>query len=74
MYINPIPYIDEAKKFEMRLSVSLDNVTEVSKAKEIVAEYILGLSKEDIVKSLSCKMYPVYPKEGSESEQKEYEA
>lgn len=69
MYINPIPYIDAAKKFEMRLSVSLDEVSEVSKAKEIVAEYILGLSKEDIIKALSCKMYPVYPEEGSVSEQ-----
>lgn len=68
MWVNPIPYIDKAKKFEMRLSVSLDKVTEISEAKEIVAEYILNLSKEDIIKALSCKMFPVYPESKFEEE------
>lgn len=67
MWVNPIPYIDKAKKFEMRLSVSLDEVTEIDKAKEVVAEYLLSLSKEDIIKSLSCKMFPVY--QGSKFEE-----
>lgn len=65
MYINPIPYIEAAKQFEMRLSASLDTLTEVSEAKEIVADYILGLSKEEIIKALSCKTYPVYPNDKS---------
>lgn len=61
MYINPIPYIDMAKKFEMRLGVTFDEPIEVEKAKERVAEYILGLSKEELIKALSCTMFPVYP-------------
>lgn len=68
MYINPIPYIDKAKKFEMRLSVSLDQVTEVNEAKGIVADYILGCSKEQIVNGLSCELFPVYPEEVKSSE------
>lgn len=70
-YVNPIPHIDEAKQFEMRLSVSLDEVTEVGKAKEIVADYILGLSKEDIIKHLACKQFPVYPESKFENEKGE---
>lgn len=61
-YVNPIPYIDKAKKFEMRLSVTLDEVTDVQRAKEIVADYILGLSREDLIKGLACtKQFAVYP-------------
>lgn len=60
-YINPIPYIDAAKEFEMRIKVKLDTVTEVDRAKQIVAEYILGLTKDEIIKALSCEIFPVYP-------------
>lgn len=60
-YINPIPYLDNAKEFEMRLKVELDVVTEVDQAKGIVADYIIGLSKDEIIKALSCKKFPVYP-------------
>lgn len=69
-YINPIPYIDKAKQFEIRLRVTLDEVTEVQRAKEIVADYILGLSKEDLIKGLACtKQFAVYPEsEGGEDE------
>ena len=61
-YINPIPYIDMAKQFEIRLIVTLDEVTEVQRAKEIVADYILGLSREDLIKGIACtKQFAVYP-------------
>lgn len=61
-YVNPIPYIDKAKKFEMRLIVTLDEVTDVQRAKEIVADYILGLSKEDLIKGIACtQQFAVYP-------------
>ena len=61
-YVNPIPYIDKAKKFEMRLIVTLDEVTDVQRAKEIVADYILGLSKEYLIKGIACtQQFAVYP-------------
>ena len=64
-YVNPIPYIDAAKKFEMRLIVTLDEVTEVQRTKEIVADYILGLSKEDLIKGIACtQQFAVYPESG----------
>ncbi len=62
-YINPIPYIDKAKKFEMRLHINLNEVTEINEAKSIVADYILSLSKEGLCNMLSCEMFPVYPNE-----------
>lgn len=67
-YVNPIPYIDKAKEFEMRFSVSLDEVTDVHRAKEIVAEYILGLSREDLIRGLVCtQQYAVYPESGRQT-------
>ena len=61
-YINPIPYIDEAKEFEMRIHVKLNEATDTRRAKEIVAEHILGLSKEELITWISCvKQYAVYP-------------
>ena len=60
-YINPIPYIDMGKEFEIRLSLHFEELLDVDKAKDIAADYILGLSKEDLKKVLSCKTYPVYP-------------
>lgn len=61
MYVNPIPYIDQAKKFEFRFSISFDELLDVEEAKDIAAEYLLGLSKEELKKGLACKTYPVYP-------------
>lgn len=59
-YINPIPYIDRAKRFEMRLLVSLDELTEIDEAKEIVADFILSMDKDKLKDSLSCEIFPVY--------------
>ena len=61
-YINPIPYLDKAKEFEMRIKIKLDTVTEIDQAKEIVADYIQNMPKSEIIKALSCEMFPVYPK------------
>lgn len=60
-YINPIPYIDMAKEFEIRLGLHFEEPLDVARAKDIAADYILGLSKEDLKKTLSCKAYPIYP-------------
>lgn len=60
-YINPIPYVDAAKEFEMRIKIKLDTVSEIDKAKEIVADYIQNMPKSEIVKALSCQTFPVYP-------------
>ncbi len=61
MYVNPIPYIDQAKKFEFRFAISFDELLDVEEAKDIAAEYLLGLSKEQLKKGLACKTFPVYP-------------
>ncbi|MCM1220626.1 MAG: hypothetical protein NC548_39675 [Lachnospiraceae bacterium] len=61
-YINPIPYIDQAERFEIRFSVELNELTDVRDAKEIVADYILSMDKQKLIDSLSCEIFPVYPK------------
>lgn len=62
VYINPIPFIDAGKDFIFELNIKLDDITEIEHAKEIVADYILSLPKEKIVKGLKCKkIEPVYP-------------
>ena len=64
MWVNPIPYVDAGKEFEMRLHVKLDQVTEANKAIELVADYILGLSKEELIKGIACtKSYAVFPED-----------
>lgn len=60
-YINPIPYLDKAKEFEMRIKIKLDTVTGIDQAKEIVADYIQNMPKSEIIKALSCETFPVYP-------------
>jgi predicted membrane-bound dolichyl-phosphate-mannose-protein mannosyltransferase len=62
MYINPIPYLDEAKEFEMRIRVVSDEVIPADEAKRKVAEFIKSLSVEELCeKWIACKMFPVYP-------------
>ena len=64
MYVNPIPYIEKGKKFEMRLAFEFDELVEVDEAKRIVAEEIKKMPVEQLAKALSCsKIYPVYPEE-----------
>lgn len=61
-YINPIPYIEAGKKFEMRLTARFDEVIELNEAKLRIAEYIKSLPVEQIVAFLSCtKIEAVYP-------------
>lgn len=61
-YINPIPYIDEAKEFEMRISVVSNEVLPEKEAKLKCAEFIKSLSVEELAeKWISCKIFPVYP-------------
>lgn len=61
-YINPIPYIDAGKEFEMRLTAKFTDVMEVGEAKLRIAEYIKSLPVEQIVAFLSCtKIKAVYP-------------
>lgn len=62
-YINPIPYADAAKEFEMRIKIKLDTVTGIDQAKGIVADYIQNMPKSEVVKALSCKTFPVYPED-----------
>ena len=63
-YINPIPYIEAGKEFELRLKVVFDEVVELETAKKSAAEYIKGLPMEDLEKSLAClEIKPVYPPE-----------
>lgn len=60
-YVNPIPYIDKAKKFELRLALEFSEVMEVQQAKE-AAEYLLGLDKETLARAFACtKQFAVYP-------------
>lgn len=62
MYINPIPYIDEAKEFEMRIRLVSDEVIPEEEAKRKAAEYIKSLSVRELcTKWISCKTFPVYP-------------
>lgn len=64
MYVNPTPLIDAGKDFTIQLDIHLDDITEVEHAKEIIADYILSLSKEELKKALRCKeIKPVYPDE-----------
>ncbi|MCI8564324.1 MAG: hypothetical protein HFH69_12575 [Lachnospiraceae bacterium] len=64
MYVNPIPYIDEGKEFEMRLRVVFDDVVEISEGKRKAAEYIKNTPVEKLVKTFSCTdIKAVYPKE-----------
>ena len=60
-YINPIPYVDKAKRFEIRLSIKLDELTDVEHAKEIAADYILSMDRKKLIDSLGCELFPVYP-------------
>ena len=60
-YVNPIPYVDAAKEFELRLKLHFDEVIEVDEAKKYAAEFIKNCSVEELCEHLSCKMFPVYP-------------
>lgn len=65
MYVNPIPYIDEGKEFEMRLRVVFDDVVEVSEGKRKAAEFIKNMQVENLAQAFSCTVIKaVYPKEG----------
>ena len=62
VYVNPIPYIDMGKEFEMRLTAKFNEVIELEEAKLRVAEYINDLPAEEIVRFLSCSLIKtVYP-------------
>lgn len=64
MYVNPIPYVDKGKKFEMRIAFRFDEPIDVAEAKRIVAEEIKKLPVEQLAAAISCeKIYPVYPGE-----------
>ncbi len=69
VYINPIPYIDAGKEFEMRLTAKFDEVIELGEAKLHIAEYIKSLPVEQIVPYLSCtKIKAVYPEKGAQND------
>lgn len=62
MYVNPIPYVDKGKEFEMRLAVTFDNLVEVEEAKLRTAEYIKGLPVEELKQIIVCTdIKAVYP-------------
>lgn len=62
MYINPIPMVDAGKDFEMRLSVSFDDVTELGEAKRRAAQYLLRQDEKTLASWLHCtNIKPVYP-------------
>lgn len=54
-YINPIPYIDMAKEFEIRIKLISDEVIDEEKAKIQCAEYIKSLSTDALCKIMSTK-------------------
>lgn len=60
-YINPLPYIDMAKEFEIRIKLISDEVIEEESAKIKCAEYIKSLSIDELCKILSVKTFAVYP-------------
>lgn len=61
-YVNPIPYIDKGKKFEMRIRLESDELVDVEVAKEEIADFILGMDKETLMGWINCtKIYAVYP-------------
>ena len=62
VYVNPIPYLDEGKEFEMRIRVVSNEVLPEEEAKRKCAEFIKSLSVEELAeKWISCKSFPVYP-------------
>ena len=64
MYVNPIPHIDAGKEFEMRLSVTFDDVIDVEEAKKKTAEYIKNLDVKRLAKAIVCtRIKAVYPEE-----------
>lgn len=70
-YINPIPCVDMAKKFEIRLVVSFDKMLPAEDAKEIVADYILSMDKDKLKNALKCEINPNYISEMQWDEIKE---
>lgn len=63
MYVNPIPMIDAGKTFEMTLSVSFDEVTELEEAKQNAARFLLEQNETTLASWLHCTdIKPVYPK------------
>lgn len=60
-YINPIPYIDMAKEFEIRIKLVSDEVIDEESAKSKCAEYIKSLSIDELRKIISVKTFAVYP-------------
>ena len=55
MYVNPIPHIDAGKEFEMRLSVTFDDVIDVD---------IKNLDVKRLAKAIVCtRIKAVYPEE-----------
>lgn len=60
-YINPVPYLDMTKEFEIRLKLVSDEVLEVNEAKRKCAEYIQSLPIDELCKLLRATLFPVYP-------------
>ena len=46
--MNPIPYIDKGKAFELRLRVVFDDVVEVNEGRRKAAEYIQSMDVETL--------------------------
>ena len=61
VYINPIPYIDVAKEYEIRIKLVSDEVIEYEKAKIKCAEHIKSLSIDELCQIMSVKIFAVYP-------------
>lgn len=64
-YVNPIPYIEAGKEFELRVKVTFDEVVEVGEARKRAAEFIKNMPIEELASALSCLgIKAVYPKKG----------
>ena len=60
-YVNPIPYIDMGKEFEIKLKVKLDDVIDVEQGKLLCAKYLKSTDIETLCKHMAVKIMPVYP-------------
>ena len=62
--MNPIPYIEAGKEFELRVKVTFDEVVEVKEARKRAAEFIKNMQIEELASALSClNIKAVYPNE-----------
>lgn len=62
-YLNPIPYLDAAKEFELRIRLVSDEPISEKDAKRKTAEFIKNMTVDEISRWLSCKSFPIYPED-----------